>query len=221
MHLKMIAITWMCLRVLPGVSLATETLDKDLEEKMYRERAVLTAAVSVYTVKNASVEQALVNLWDLVLGHKPETLMFRSPQPGQPITLSLRNVTVSEVLDYIAEINGCRWEICGRHGDVQELVFIPLQLDHRYEFLVTEAFILNGHGRAALGVEAADDRLLDLKAVLNSYGVEFGDERKNPRAVYSATKHCLVITAPEAGVSFAKAIVKLANNGKLKPASKE
>lgn len=193
-------------------------LDKEISQAQADDLHVLTQKIPGYTVSKMPATQALEQLWIKSTGKKAQSINFawipycNDPEPT--IDLNLKDVSVMQIISYIAELSCSTWEIRGRDG--VGLTFELLQIgvaDHAEVAVAVATFTDDG---AKLLELTAGMKSRDILKCLESYGIKF-EMIRNPAATFNASNGTLVVIVPKADVAYIQSISRLANRGQLTP----
>jgi hypothetical protein len=178
----------------------------------------LAKQVAHYEIYGATPEEAIAQLWKQVLGREPEVHIKIpwDPAKARVITMHVKDCPVSVILNYIAGLSACDWSVRGWDSEALILEFTRREgIDDTGMMLYAEAFSLNEQGLATFGL-SKDATTQDLIPALEYYGIHF-DEEKRGFAHYHGHDQTLTVCLIKDQLPMLKAVVVLANAGKLRP----
>jgi hypothetical protein len=201
----------------PGQEISDEDFDKLQREDL----SVLGAVVPHYKVTDATPVDALEKIWETVLKRKTATIVIVGNEQSKrtKITLDLKDTSVTQIIGYIAELSGCHWHLRGRYKEALHLEFENVQNDDSGSAVYGAAFALKAEGAKSFGLDL-DVSAPNIRPILESFGVSFGEGNKRGIAAYDGVHRSLAVIVPKKEMPFVEALIRLANAGKLRPASK-
>lgn len=211
--------------LLPVFALHAQSPAPPFPERQLEEHAALAGNVPRYNVRDASLKEALDHFWKQALGRPPKFIVARHPGKTPLISMDCKDTPAHELLDYIAGLSGCRWEISGHDSLVLTLQFWPQEgtagTEDKFASL---AFGLNAAGKTAFGLSETDagPAQTNLRPALQHYGIKFAFDHPDSAegyAVFMSRQQVAVIVVPESQLALASAVISLGNGGKLNPVS--
>ncbi|MEN3940762.1 hypothetical protein WJU23_05665 [Prosthecobacter sp. SYSU 5D2] len=213
--------TWLFITMLGFSALQAQEAGPDqveLRKLQQEDLRALAKQVARYEIYGATPKEAISQLWKQVLGRE-SALHIRIPwDPAKALVISMdvKDCPVSEILNYIAGLSACDWSVRGWDESGLMLEFTRSEgIDDTGMMLYAEAFVLNEQGLATLGV-SKDAAAQDLIPALEYYSIHF-DEEKRGYARYHGQDQTLSVCVIKDQLPMVKAVVLLANAGKLRP----
>jgi hypothetical protein len=201
--------------------LAAQTLQKNeasTDTQHHDDLRILAAPVAHYEIYGATPEEAILQLWKQVLGREPTIPIMIPPATTERrvVTMDVSDNPGSQILEYIAQLSGCHWSLRGWDANGLRLEFTPIkETDDTGLMLYGDALELNEEGRNTFGLTSkiTPDQLM---AILESYGLNFGEAERRGVTSYRPEDQTLVVVVPKDQLNLARTLINLANKGKLK-----